>query len=113
MLCLKILNLGKLKQCAPLNEITDNVYQSLNGIKFIPLAKFQTTLSYLTYAQVHFAYYYRFVIVREPDSFSLSQSDPIKRLPLYWLSFHWKRLIDNVGKMIFVSPRIIIFLVIV
>ncbi len=32
MLCLKILNLGKLKKCAPLNEITDNVYQSVNWL---------------------------------------------------------------------------------
>jgi len=95
MLCLKILNLGKLKHCAPLNEITDNVYQSLNGIKFIPLAKFQTTLSYLTYAQVHFAYYYRCVIVT--DSFSVSQSDLIKRLSQYWNICSLAAVIENLA----------------
>jgi len=52
--------------------------QSVNEIKFIPIAKFKISNSYIIYLEAHSP----IIISRFLESVCLCQSDPIKQLPL-------------------------------
>ncbi len=70
-------------QWKPLNVITDNVIIPLMWSNWPIFAKSQTTLSKVFYTRRRIAYCYHSDNV---ITFSLSQSDHIKRLPLYLLN---------------------------